>query len=140
MSVRRANSAPRSVASGMVRRRPETASAFQSSEDSSRDVRVRVDETREYRRVAEIDHLRAGRNRQPRAGGCNPPALHENDGVGNRHVGLSIEQSRRLDRDRGRRLLRTDAQHCDHRQSDRQQRESFQHAGIICSATRFPPA
>jgi hypothetical protein len=35
ISVRRANSAARSVDSGTVRRRPATASAFQSSDDSS---------------------------------------------------------------------------------------------------------
>ena len=55
ISVRRALSEARSAASATVRRKPPIVSAFQSSELFVRQMRVRVDEARQQRGIAEVD-------------------------------------------------------------------------------------
>ncbi len=65
----------------------------------ARQVRVRVHEAGQQRRVAEVDHLRARRRLPARARILNPPA-HDDDDAGRHHaVAPAVEHPRGLDDD-----------------------------------------
>ena len=84
-----------------------------------RHVRVGVDEPGKQRDVAQIDHARAGRNRDARACGGDLAPLHHDDAIGDRAVAAAVEETVRLDdshrrRRRRRRLGRRGARNREH--------------------------
>ena len=61
-------------------------------------MRMRIHETRRERSVAEVDHLRAARDRQVASCIDNLIALHDNDTVLHERVRFAVEESRRFER------------------------------------------
>jgi hypothetical protein len=62
-----------------------------------RQVRVRVDQARQQRRVPELDHARIGRNRHAIAGGEDLAGLDDHDPRPDHAIRLAVVQARRLE-------------------------------------------
>ena len=62
-------------------------------------MRMRIHENRRKRRVAEVDHLRAARDRQIASRIDNLIALNDHHGVLHERVRLTVKESRRFQHD-----------------------------------------